>query len=435
MVQISTIEIHDNGALLCIVIIMRTVIYTWVTVVSIVLAACAPPKKPVAPSASAVPPPATAPKAPFTSIPGTTPTPDTNTVVIGKRYAIQSKIMGEERSYQVHLPENYQASQTNYPVIYLLDGPWHFHHASGIVQFLSTRGRMPQAIIVAIANTKRTRDLTPTNETRAPESGGADRFLDFIEKELMPSIESTYRVAPYKILIGHSFGGLFAVHALLTRPGLFHAHIAASPSLQWDNQLMAKMATPMLAAGTLKDNFLYFTVGGEPQPITDGNKNFATLLKKSAPASFRWGFAHMEAEDHSSIVHRTIYDGLEKLFADWQRLRTANSLSELKKTHQRISKHFALEIPENLINALGYRQLLAKPRNLPGAIEFFKFNVERYPQSANVYDSLGEALEASGDLQGALSNYQRAIHHADKAAAVRDTFISNRDRVAKALGQ
>src|SRR6185437_4590469 len=131
-----------------------------------------------------------------------------------------------------------------YPVVYQTDAPGHVNEMGSSADFLVANNRMPQVIIVAIANTDRTRDLTPTHWNRklpegkadpSPTAGGADKFLDFIQTELIPEVERRYRVAPYKIFAGHSLGGLLAIHALITRPDMFNAYIAVSPALQWDD--------------------------------------------------------------------------------------------------------------------------------------------------------------------------------------------------------
>ena len=62
---------------------------------------------------------------------------------------------------------------------------------------------------------------------------------------------------------------------------------------------------------------------------------------------------------------------------------------------------------ESQLNALGYR--LLNKKKVREAIEIFKLNVEAYPQSANVYDSLGEAYMVSGDKELAVRNYRRAV--------------------------
>src|SRR5690606_31756899 len=187
-------------------------------------------------------------------------------IPIGACAVLRAEILGEARPYLVYTPPGYDAGDQRYPVIYLLDGDAHFHHATGVAAFLAAQNRMPPAIVVGIANTDRSRDLTPTRQPQPPTSGGADRFLEFLASELIPRIERDYRTAPLRILVGHSFGGLFAVHALISRPELFDVHIAASPSLQWDGELMAKRLEPLLA-GTINEH-LYFTLGTEPAEIT-----------------------------------------------------------------------------------------------------------------------------------------------------------------------
>ncbi len=119
-------------------------------------------------------------------------------ITIGESFSLASQILGEERAYWVYLPASYNDSTyapQRYPVLYLLDGDAHFHSASGVVQFMSTGGNIqtPELIIVAIPNTNRTRDLTPTHtkvgfggeESAFLEvSGGGDRFLQFVRDEL-----------------------------------------------------------------------------------------------------------------------------------------------------------------------------------------------------------------------------------------------------------
>ena len=156
-------------------------------------------------------------------------TNDSKPFVIGETITLKSDILNEDRQILISKPAGYDQSSMKYPVMYLLDGNAHFHHTTGIIQFLWSIGNMPQMIVVAIPNTQRTRDLTPaTSDTssRLQNAGGADNFLKFIRRELMPHVESNYRTQPYKLLVGHSFGGLFAVNTLLTHPESFDAYVA-----------------------------------------------------------------------------------------------------------------------------------------------------------------------------------------------------------------
>ena len=149
--------------------------------------------------------------------------------------------MNERRPLFISKPAGYEQGTERYPVLYLLDGETHFHHATGIARFLAESGRIPALLVVGVASTNRNRDLTPPsqagNDLRfSPGGGGADAFLRFLSEELIPYVEANYRTRSYRILVGHSFGGLFAVYALTTRPRVFNAYIAISPSLHWNNQ-------------------------------------------------------------------------------------------------------------------------------------------------------------------------------------------------------
>ncbi|MGB7923912.1 MAG: alpha/beta hydrolase-fold protein [Pyrinomonadaceae bacterium] len=339
------------------------------------------------------------------------------------RLTIKSETLNEERVILVSTPPGYERGNQRYPVLYMTDGDAHMLHTTASMAFLARNGRIPEMIIVGITNTDRTRDLTPTNATfpppdgapnQFPTSGGADKFLKFIETELIPKIESQYRVQPYRILAGHSFGGLFTVHALVSRPELFNAYIAVSPSLNWDNDVVLKRAEEFFKGRKEWNRTLYVTLGNEPGGIYEGFKRFKKILAQYQPKGFEWEAAHMEDEDHGSVVLRSHYFGLRKVFAEWQMPRDpatgviAGGLPAVEAHYAKLSQKygFTVPVPEPLINQLGY-QLLGAGKT-EEAIAAFKANVERYPASANVYDSLAEAYERSGRLEMARPNYEKA---------------------------
>ena len=148
----------------------------------------------------------------------------------------------------------------------LLDGQRNLNHAAGTLDLLNQDGKAQEIIFIAIKNTHRTRDLTPTYDQSYNEwgiSGGADNFFDFIEQELIPYVNKNYRTNSFKILSGHSFGRLLAIYALQSRPQLFQANFAFSPSLWWHDQVILKDAENFLVGTTLLNNYLYVNLGNE----------------------------------------------------------------------------------------------------------------------------------------------------------------------------
>lgn len=363
---------------------------------------------------------------------------------------IDSKILGETRTVLVRTPASYASGARDYPVIYMTDGDRQLDHTIAVADFLVREGRMPETIFVAIANTDRTRDLTPTKVSNAnldgqafnlPTSGGADKFLDFIAAELIPQIEEKYRTQPYRVFAGHSFGGLFALHALFTRPSLFNAVIAVSPTLTWDNRYVYRRAGEWLDANPKATNTLVFSVGDEGESLDREFAALQALLEKRAPSTVEWQALRFADEDHGSVVLPTHYAGLRKAFDPFRfTIRRnddagtlyARATEHYAKTSKRVG--FDVLIPEATANLIGYR--LLQEGTLSEAIEVFRRNAEAYPQSANVYDSLAEAYERSGDLVSAKANYKRAVTigktSSDPNLAI---YEQNAARVTKALAE
>ena len=170
--------------------------------------------------------------------------PSSNPVVIGETVQLQSTTLKEVRTLFISKPAGYENGNDRYPVLYLLDGEIYFRFAAPIADFLAAGDRIPKMLVVGIASgdsRKRTHDLSPPSTAESdnrysPGNGGADAFLTFLAGELIPYVERTYRTRPYRLLAGHSFGGLFAIHVLTTRPDLFNGYIAVDPSIYWNNQ-------------------------------------------------------------------------------------------------------------------------------------------------------------------------------------------------------
>ncbi|HLA11920.1 MAG TPA: alpha/beta hydrolase-fold protein [Pyrinomonadaceae bacterium] len=246
------------------------------------------------------------------------------------RLVLKSRVLGDERVVFVRTPPEYKKSSNDYPVLYLLDGDVHFLHTAGTIEFLARNMRMPEMIVVGIPHVDRNHDLTPTRGSIPrmegkteffPTSGGGPGFLKFIEDELIPFIEVHYRTESLRILAGHSFGGLFAVYTLLTRPALFDGYIAVSPSLQWDNQVLLKQAKEVFSQGRRGHNRLYLALGNEPGPILPAFDLFIKLLADHKPNGLVWQTLRLPEEDHGSVVLRSHYSALKWHFADWQRNR------------------------------------------------------------------------------------------------------------------
>lgn len=243
-------------------------------------------------------------------------------LVLGLTDRMHSTILNEDRDLNIYFPPGYNPnSDTSYPVIYLLDGSADedFIHISGIVQFLSQIvDTMPRCIVVGIANVDRKRDYTfPTRVAKDkkdfPTTGGSDRFISFIEKELQPYLERTYKIGAYKVLVGQSLGGLLATEILLRRPALFNCYLIVSPSLWWDTGSLLTQASALLSAQPDADRHVFIAVGAEGKEMEDDAKKLAEILQTKK--GMKVDLATLPDENHLTILHNAAYKGFEVLFS------------------------------------------------------------------------------------------------------------------------
>jgi predicted alpha/beta superfamily hydrolase len=228
-----------------------------------------------------------------------------------KKDTLFSTILNEKRPLRIYLPDDYKKDSIRYPVIYLLDGEWRFVHGTSTVRFLSAEGFMPNAIVVGIPNVARERDLLPDK--------GADLYRDFIIKELIPSIEKQYRADTFRILIGHSYGGVFAMHMLTTRPQVFSGYIMIDPAFSYQNRMMIQNSAKFLSQQKSLAKSVYIS-GNEGAAWKNMSvEAIDSVLKADAPADLLWKTYAYANETHVSVAFKTIYDGLRFIFQDYRK--------------------------------------------------------------------------------------------------------------------
>lgn len=339
----------------------------------------------------------------------------------------------------MQLPRTYTASRQRYPVIVFTDAESNFGFTATTIDYLARAGRIPEAIVVGITNNDRTRDLTPTRADleRHATSGGAPRFITFIETELLPEIDRRYRTTPYRVFMGHSLGGLLALDALFTRPKLFDALIAISPSLTWDDRWSFKQATALIESKKLLSNTLVVTMANEGEAPRREFDALSTLLGTHPVPGLEFFPLAFDDEDHGSTVMPAEYAALKAVFASWRFVvdARANPLTLMRAAelhYERLSQRagVAMPIPEGTINVIGYRLLATN--HVTEAVDVFKRNTVLYPASPNVWDSLGEAYETAGNAAAAKESYAKAVKLATKSkSADLPIYRQHFDRVAK----
>lgn len=363
----------------------------------------------------------------------------------GKIDSVYSSILKEQRSFYVQFPSDFDpSSDRTYPVTFILDGEVFLPTAS-IVQDYYSGGYFPEMILIGISNHEhRTRDFTPTEiKTKygmpfKEETGGAEKFLQFIKDELIPFVEKKYPVTNYRTLIGHSYGGLFAIYTMLNNPDLFTNYLAIDPSLDWDNQIMIKQASNILSNQEYKGKSLYMSLSGQlhmqnPNITIDNvmsdttdftlfarsNIEFSKILKQNSKSGLNLTWEFFPNDLHGTIPLPSIRNGMIALFKWFQMEKTdrinspdtpkeeLNTIIEYRA--QKLKDHFGYTVPpypEDLMNMSGYMNM--DMEQMEKAKMFFELTIKYYPNSANAYDSMAEFYMNQKDFQRAIDCESKA---------------------------
>lgn len=340
-------------------------------------------------------------------------------IEVGTAISVPSDVLQEDRRLLVYLPESYHSSTFRYPVLYLLDADSDFLHTIGIVEFLAGIDQIPELIVIGVANTIRSRDLTPESgnvkETEFwPAVGGADRFLKFFRKELIPFVDKTYRTEPYRIIRGQSFGGLFAIHDYMGPAPTFNAYLASSPAVGWNHEILIKQAPDFFEVNVPLP--LYVAAAGRDFPENLRSiERLAEVLKNKQPQSELWKFEFFENETHYSLVHRSTYSALKFVYEDWRVSDSVASRAQFEdyEAHYALlsEKHgYTIKIPMHSVIRHG-NKLLREKRFIEG-IRVLERNIELYPKQPESYWHVGDAYVLSGEPRKARPFFEQALKKA-----------------------
>jgi predicted alpha/beta superfamily hydrolase len=248
--------------------------------------------------------------------------------IANETYILHSQKLNQDRRLYIHVPKLDSADANKaLPVVYLLDGENHFHIFSAYIEYLRRWRVIPPMIVVGIISLDRLKDLTPTHsvlsfsgkvDSTYKTSGGNEQFMNFIQQELVPYIESKYNTSPYKIFAGHSLGGLTVINCLLTRPAMFDAYIAISPSLWFDNKYVLRLAEQKLPSLSTINKKLFYSVGNEDGGFRNDLLRFDKIVRRIDSKIVDHAYKYYPDEDHMTEPIPAYYEALRFVYKNWK---------------------------------------------------------------------------------------------------------------------
>lgn len=346
--------------------------------------------------------------------------------VVGKTISLTSDILHQEREIQIYLPEDYNTSKEKCPVVYVFDGQKYFLNAVTYQQNLRFVEETPGYIVVGIK--------TNDNERSKLYNSESTNFSDYLEKELLPYIDKTFRTLPTeRVFFGWQRAAAFGIEILASKPNLFKGYFIASPTFLTDKRVSG--VGKMLDKKPSFDNYLYFTLGSVEAWSLDNTNSLATLLKTKATNKLKWKYDLFDDENHYSTTIVTMNKGLKSFFKDYAPIRfyslvefnKSGGITALKKrfknrgeryqistdVHDDTKRYlFLLAVRENNFTIfteletefLGFLtsfsrvsmferfgQFYIKHKAYQKAIAYYKIGVQKFPDATRIQSRLVEA--------------------------------------------
>ncbi len=331
--------------------------------------------------------------------------------------SLKSAKIGEERQLKIQLPRNYDKNkEKSYPILIVLDGDYLFEPVAGNVDFYSYWEDIPEMIVVGI-NQSNTRDSDAFYDDKRflPSETGA-RFFEFIGMELMPFLDSEYRTAPFRVIMGHDYTANFINYYLLKESPLFQGYINISPDLAPE---MADRVTAALTKTETKIWYYLATAEEDIPALKDPIISFDAKLKGITNENVHYNFDNFPKASHYTMAGNAIPKAIVEIFEvyrpisifDYNRELLQTSVSAydyLVEKYDNIKTLFHIDKKIRLNDMMAAYNAMEKTEKWEELDKLSKLAYKQYPKT--MLGTYFEARfdEATGNPKKAMRSYQKA---------------------------
>jgi len=368
-------------------------------------------------------------------------------IVIGQNYAIHSKALNKDKQLQVYLPESYKSSNKKYPVLYVLDGKYYFSNAVAIQTALRVPNVLPEMIVIGIN--------LEWSERRNIMFNTPEKFLSFIEEDVISFVDQSFRTSNERILFGWEASGFYASNILFHKKQLFDGVIATDGAHSDEETLNTfsdfNMSTNKILYVANSDKDIFYVAS---------SNEFSKLLEKTKPENLTWKYQKFNDEVHVSLPYLAMYHGLKYYYHNFNSLiykdiatfYAKGGMKHLKEYFKHRGERFGLstevsEAAKNNLIWLGlnrndfknfeyfmteFKEVLStkryqsnywqnrlgkfylKNKSYEQAKIHFEYSIKHFLGSAEIYSGLGNIYLAQNKKEQAILNFEKAVELSKK---------------------
>ncbi|HPF97512.1 MAG: alpha/beta hydrolase-fold protein [Flavobacteriaceae bacterium] len=351
--------------------------------------------------------------------------------------------LGEDRELKIQLPRGYNdSSDTTYPLFIVWDGDYLFEPVAGNVDYYAYWEDMPGAIVVGINQYDlRYDDCTYSAENSLPMDKGA-KFFEFIGLELIPYLEKTYRLANFRVAIGHDETANFINYYLLKDNPVFNGYIVLSPELAPDTTTYLSERLPSME----KKIFYYLsTSDNDVAKIREKTQALDASLKAIDNKNFHYTFNNFEGPSHYGLPAHSIPNALESIFQVYQPISKkeyqevllkldGSPVEYLVEKYATIEELFGFDKQVSINDFKAVAATIEKTEKFGYYEELGKLARKQYPETllGNYY--LARFYEETGEPKKAMKTYQSAYVLKEIGGFTKDMMLERADAIKADFG-
>jgi predicted alpha/beta superfamily hydrolase len=356
---------------------------------------------------------------------------------------IFSQKLNEDRQFTIELPESYTSNKTKkYPIVLLLDGDYLFDLFHGALSYGAYWDDIPEVIIVGISQNQkgeRFTDCGVDQETGLPDAKG-ELFYEFIGQELIPFLEKSYRIAPFKIIAGHDVTAGFLNFFFYKDQPIFNAYISLSPQFPVS---MQETIPDRLAALNQQLFYYHATAEGDIKSIKEKTIKLDAAFAELKKENLNYHFDNFPNASHYSLVLYAIPNALYHIFGIYQPI-SVNEYNEkiavlpsgyvdyLNKKYETIEKLLALKTRIRFNDFKAIEAAIIKNKAYDEFGELSNLAEKQYPKSMLANYELALMYEYTGDFQKARKYYQAAYEREEIGNLTHDFMFDKMEEMKNA---
>lgn len=354
--------------------------------------------------------------------------------------SILSRKMDKYRQLTISIPPSYtKDSKKTYPLLVLLDGDYLFDPFQGALSYGNYWDDLPETIIVGLhqnGNNERYDDCTMDESTGLPEGKG-EKFFEFLGGELLPYIQSKYRVGNFKIIAGHDVTAGFMNLFLYKDNPLFNAYICLSPELSAEMEV--RIADRLSAQ---KENIFYYlsSADGDIKKMRENITTLDTNIKSVSNPNLNYRYDELKSASHYSLVLYSIPNALYHFFATYKPISTdefqqkivkmeSGYADYLKNKYDVLEKTIGIKMPIRVNDFKAIEAAILKNKAYNEFEQLAQLSNKSYPKAMLSEYHMARYYEFNGDMKRAVKSYQNAFTLEPIGDLTKDMMLAKADEL------